>query len=48
MEGDHARTVHPLATVRSARPAIRRTVELIHRQGPLSPAADAFLALAAK
>jgi DNA-binding transcriptional LysR family regulator len=35
------------ATIRSARPAITRTVGLIHRQGPLSPAADAFLALAA-
>ncbi|HUA03664.1 MAG TPA: LysR substrate-binding domain-containing protein [Solirubrobacteraceae bacterium] len=34
------------ATVRSARPQITRTVGLIHRQGPLSPAAAAFLALA--
>ena len=35
------------ATVRSARPRITRTVGLIHRQGPLSPAAGAFLAIAA-
>lgn len=35
------------ATVRSARPRITRTVGLIHRQGPLSPAASAFLAIAA-
>lgn len=35
------------ATVRSARPPITRTVGLIHRQGPLSPAADAFLSIAA-
>jgi DNA-binding transcriptional LysR family regulator len=35
------------ATVRSARPPITRTVGLIHRHGPLSPAAGAFLALAA-
>jgi len=35
------------AVVRSARPPITRTVGLIHRQGPLSPAAEAFLALAA-
>lgn len=34
------------ATVRSARPAITRSVGLIHRRGPLSPAAGAFLALA--
>jgi DNA-binding transcriptional LysR family regulator len=34
------------ATVRSARPPITRTVGLIHRQGKLSPAAAAFLALA--
>lgn len=34
------------ATVRSARPRITRTVGLVHRQGPLSPAADAFLAVA--
>lgn len=34
------------ATVRSARPRITRTVGLIHRQGPLSPAAAALLALA--
>jgi DNA-binding transcriptional LysR family regulator len=34
------------ATVRSARPPITRTVGLVHRQGPLSPAANAFLALA--
>jgi DNA-binding transcriptional LysR family regulator len=34
------------ATVRSARPPITRTVGLIHRHGPLSPAAGAFLALA--
>lgn len=35
------------ATVRSARPRITRSVGLIHRQGPLSPAASAFLAIAA-
>jgi LysR family transcriptional regulator, carnitine catabolism transcriptional activator len=35
------------ATVRSAQPAITRTVGLIHRQGALSPAAATFLALAA-
>ena len=35
------------ATVRSARPKIMRTVGLIHREGPLSAAARAFLALAA-
>jgi DNA-binding transcriptional LysR family regulator len=34
------------ATVRSARPPITRTVGLIHRHGPLSPAAGAFLELA--
>jgi hypothetical protein len=34
------------ATVRSAQPPITRTVGLIHRQGPLSPAAAAFLELA--
>jgi DNA-binding transcriptional LysR family regulator len=34
------------ATVRSARPPITRSVGLIHRQGPLSPAAGAFLELA--
>jgi DNA-binding transcriptional LysR family regulator len=34
------------ATVRSARPPITRTVGLIHRQGRLSPAAAALLALA--
>jgi DNA-binding transcriptional LysR family regulator len=34
------------AIVRSARPPITRTVGLIHRQGPLSPAASAFLELA--
>lgn len=34
------------ATVRHARPPITRTVGLIHRRGPLSPAAGAFLALA--
>jgi DNA-binding transcriptional LysR family regulator len=34
------------ATVRSARPAITRAVGLIHRRGPLSPAAGAFLELA--
>lgn len=34
------------ATVRSARPAITRSVGLVHHQGPLSPAAGAFLALA--
>ena len=34
------------ATVRSARPPITRTVGLIHRQGPLSPAAGAFLSIA--
>jgi LysR family transcriptional regulator, carnitine catabolism transcriptional activator len=34
------------ATVRGARPPITRTVGLIHRQGPLSPAAAAFLAVA--
>jgi DNA-binding transcriptional LysR family regulator len=34
------------ASVRSARPPITRTVGLIHRQGPISPAAGAFLALA--
>lgn len=34
------------AMVRSARPRITRTVGLIHRQGPLSPAAAALLALA--
>lgn len=36
------------AAVRSARPRITRTVGLIHRQGPLSPAAAALLALATK
>ena len=36
------------ATVRSARPPITRTVGLIHRQGPLSPAAAALLAVATK
>jgi len=35
------------ATVRGARPKIMRTVGLIHREGPLSVAARAFLALAA-
>jgi DNA-binding transcriptional LysR family regulator len=35
------------ATVRSARPAITRTVGLVHRKGSLSPAAHAFLELAA-
>jgi DNA-binding transcriptional LysR family regulator len=35
------------ATVRSAKPPITRTVGLVHRQGPLSPAASTFLALAA-
>jgi len=34
------------ATVRSARPPISRTVGLIHRRGPLSAAAGAFLELA--
>jgi LysR family transcriptional regulator, carnitine catabolism transcriptional activator len=34
------------ATVRSARPRITRIVGLIHREGPLSPAAGALLALA--
>jgi DNA-binding transcriptional LysR family regulator len=34
------------ATVRSARPPITRTVGLIHRRGPISPAAREFLALA--
>jgi DNA-binding transcriptional LysR family regulator len=34
------------AIVRSARPAITRTVGLIHRQGPLSAAARAFLTIA--
>jgi len=34
------------AIVRSARPAITRKVGLIHRRGPLSPAARSFLALA--
>jgi DNA-binding transcriptional LysR family regulator len=34
------------AIVRSARPTITRTVGLIHRRGPLSAAARAFLALA--
>lgn len=34
------------AVVRGTRPAITRTVGLIHRQGPLSAAARAFLALA--
>jgi DNA-binding transcriptional LysR family regulator len=34
------------ATVRSARPSITRTVGLVHRQGRLSPAAAALLALA--
>jgi DNA-binding transcriptional LysR family regulator len=34
------------AVLRSARPAISRTVGLIHRQGPLSAASRAFLALA--
>jgi LysR family carnitine catabolism transcriptional activator len=33
------------AVVRGTRPAITRTVGLIHRQGPLSAAARAFLAL---
>ena len=34
------------AVVRSARPAITRTVGLVHRQGPLSAASRAFLAIA--
>lgn len=34
------------AVVRSARPVITRSVGLIHREGPLSPAAGAFLAVA--
>jgi DNA-binding transcriptional LysR family regulator len=34
------------AVVRSARPAITRTVGLVHRQGPLSAASRSFLALA--
>jgi DNA-binding transcriptional LysR family regulator len=34
------------AIVRSARPVITRKVGLVHRRGPLSPAASAFLALA--
>lgn len=36
------------AIVRSARPRITRSVGLIHRQGPLSPAARAFLAIATR
>ena len=35
------------AVVRRARPAITRTVGLVHRRAPLPPAAAAFLALAA-
>lgn len=35
------------AVVRDVRPAIERSVGLIHRPGPLSPAAGAFLSLAA-
>lgn len=34
------------ATVRPAQPRITRTVGIVHRDGPLSPAARAFLALA--
>jgi DNA-binding transcriptional LysR family regulator len=34
------------AVMRSARPAITRTVGLVHRQGPLSAASRSFLALA--
>jgi DNA-binding transcriptional LysR family regulator len=34
------------ATIRPARPAITRTVGLVHRQGPLSAAAQSFLATA--
>jgi DNA-binding transcriptional LysR family regulator len=34
------------ATVRSARPRITRRVGLVHREAPLSPAANAFLELA--
>jgi len=36
------------AVVRGARPAIRRRIGLIHRPGPLSAAASAFLAVAAE
>ena len=35
------------AVVREITPAIRRDVGIVHRPGPLSPAARAFLALAA-
>ena len=34
------------AAVRDVRPAIERSIGMIHRSGPLSPAAGAFLALA--
>jgi DNA-binding transcriptional LysR family regulator len=34
------------ASVRAIRPTIRRKIGLVHRQGPLSPAAQAFVALA--
>ena len=34
------------ATIRPARPKITRTVGLVHREAPLSPAASTFLALA--
>ncbi len=34
------------AKVRELRPRITRRIGLIHRRGPLSPAAQAFLALA--
>jgi DNA-binding transcriptional LysR family regulator len=36
------------AVIRAARPPITRPIGLIHREGPLSPAAHAFLALARK
>jgi hypothetical protein len=34
------------AVVRPTRPALRRTIVLVHRPGALSPAAQAFVALA--
>jgi DNA-binding transcriptional LysR family regulator len=42
-----ARTAQRLgATVQRTQPALRRTVVLVHREGPLGPAARAFLAIA--
>jgi LysR family carnitine catabolism transcriptional activator len=34
------------ATVRATQPALKRTIVLVHRPGPLAPAAEAFVALA--